>query len=44
MNTVNEEETTIAKKRLNKRPWKRLVFKTPLEVLHKSLKRVALQN
>ena len=44
MNTVDEEEITMIQNRLNNRPRKRLGFKTPLEVFHQSLKRVALQT
>ena len=44
MNTVNEEEITMIQNRLNNRPRKRLGFKTPSEVFHQSLKRVALRT
>ena len=44
MNTVNEEEITMIQNRLNNRPRKRLGFKTPAEVFHQSLKRVALRT
>jgi IS30 family transposase len=42
MNTVDEEEITMIQNRLNNRPRKRLGFKSPSEVFHQSLKRVAL--
>jgi IS30 family transposase len=42
MNTVDEEEIKMIQNRLNNRPRKRLGFKTPSEVFHQSLKRVAL--
>ena len=44
MNTVDEEEITMIQNRLNSRPRKRLGFKTPSEVFHQSLKRVALRT
>ena len=44
MNTVDEEEITMIQNRLNNRPRKRLGFKTPAEVFHQSLKRVALRT
>ena len=44
MNTVNERGFTVIQKRLNNRPRKRLGFKTPSEVFHQSLKRVALRT
>ena len=44
MSTVTDEEIRMIQNRLNNRPRKRLGFKTPLEVFHQSLKRVALQN
>jgi len=44
MNTVGEEEITMIQNRLNNRPRKRLGFKTPSEVFHQSLKRVALRT
>jgi IS30 family transposase len=44
MNTVDEEEITMIQNRLNNRPRKRLGFKTPSEVFHQSLKRVALRT
>jgi IS30 family transposase len=43
MNTVDEEEITMIQNKLNNRPRKRLGFKTPSEVFHQSLKRVALR-
>jgi IS30 family transposase len=42
MNAVDEEGITVIQNRLKNRPRKRLGFKTPSEVLHQSLKRVAL--
>jgi len=44
MNTVDEEEITMIQNRLISRPRKRLGFKTPSEVFHQSLKRVALRT
>ena len=44
MNTVDTEEITMIQNRLNNRPRKRLGFKTPAEVFHQSLKRVALRT
>ena len=43
MSTVTDEEITMIQNRLNHRPRKRLGFKTPYEVFHQSLKRVALR-
>ena len=43
MATVTEEGITMIENRLNNRPRKRLGFKTPAEVFHQSLKRVALR-
>lgn len=43
MDTVTEEELTMIENRLNHRPRKRLGFKTPHEVFHASLNRVALR-
>ena len=43
MSTVTEEEIRMIQNRLNNRPRKRLGFKTPAEVFHQSLKRVALR-
>ena len=44
METVTDEELTMIENRLNHRPRKRLGFKTPHEVFHASLKRVALRT
>ena len=44
MSTVSDEEIRMIQNRLNNRPRKRLGFKTPAEVLHQSLKRVALRT
>lgn len=41
METVSDEELTMIENRLNHRPRKRLGFKTPHEVFHVSLNRVA---
>jgi IS30 family transposase len=43
METVTDEELTMIENRLNHRPRKRLRFKTPYEVFHASLTRVALR-
>jgi transposase, IS30 family len=43
MSTVTDEEIRMIQNRLNYRPRKRLGFKTPAEVFHQSLKRVALR-
>ncbi len=43
MSTVTDEEITMIQNRLNYRPRKRLGFKTPHEVFHQSLNRVALR-
>ncbi len=43
MSTVTDEEITMIQNRLNHRPRKRLGFKTPYEVFHQSLNRVALR-
>jgi IS30 family transposase len=43
MATVTKEEITMIENRLNNRPRKRLGLKTPAEVFHQSLKRVALR-
>ena len=43
MSTVSDEEIKMIQNRLNNRPRKRLGFKTPAEVFHQSLKRVALR-
>ena len=44
MSTVTDEEIKMIQNRLNNRPRKRLGFKTPAEVFHQSLKRVALRT
>ena len=44
MTTVTDEEIRMIQNRLNHRPRKRLGFKTPAEVFHQSLKRVALRT
>ena len=43
MANITDEETRIIENRLNNRPRKRLGFKTPTEVFHQSLSRVALR-
>jgi IS30 family transposase len=43
LGTVTQEELTMNENRLNHRPRKRLGFKTPYEVFHASLKRVAVR-
>ena len=43
MESVTDEELTMIENRLNHRPRKRLGFKTPHEVFHASLNRVALR-
>ena len=43
LSTVTDEEITMIQNRLNHRPRKRLGFKTPYEVFHQSLNRVALR-
>lgn len=43
MSSVTDEEITMIQNRLNHRPRKRLGFKTPHEVFHQSLNRVALR-
>ena len=43
MQTVTDEEIKMIENRLNNRPRKRLGFKTPAEVFHQSLSRVALR-
>ena len=43
METVTDEEIKMIENRLNNRPRKRLGFKTPVEVFHQSLSRVALR-
>ena len=44
METVTDEELTMIENRLNHRPRKRLGFKTPYEVFHASLNRVAVRT
>jgi IS30 family transposase len=44
ISTVSDEEIRMIQNRLNNRPRKRLGFKTPAEVFHQSLKRVALRT
>ena len=44
MSKVSDEEIRMIQNRLNNRPRKRLGFKTPAEVFHQSLKRVALRT
>ena len=44
MSTVTDEEIRMIQFRMNNRPRKRLGFKTPAEVFHQSLKRVALRT
>jgi len=44
LSTVTREELTMIENRLNHRPRKRLGFKTPYEVFHDSLKRVAVRT
>ena len=44
MSTVTDEEIRMIQNRLNNRPRKRLGFKTPAEVFHQSLERVALRT
>lgn len=43
MNDITDEEIKMIENRLNNRPRKRLGFKTPAEVFHQSLSRVALR-
>ena len=43
VSTVSDEGIKMIQNRLNNRPRKRLGFKTPAEVFHQSLKRVALR-
>ena len=43
MAKITDEEIRKIKNRLNNRPRKRLEFKTPAEVFHQSLPRVALR-
>ena len=44
ISTVTDEEIRMIQNRLNHRPRKRLGFKTPAEVFHQSLERVALRT
>ena len=44
MSNVSDEAIRMIQNRLNNRPRKRLGFKTPAEVFHQSLKRVALRT
>lgn len=44
METVTDEELAMIQSRLNHRPRKRLGFKTPYEVFHASLNRVAVRT
>ena len=44
LSTVTAEELKMIQDRINHRPRKRLGFKTPYEVFHQSLKRVALRT
>ena len=44
LETVTDEELTMIQNRINHRPRKRLGFKTPHEVFHASLNRVALRT
>jgi len=44
LSTVTEDELKMIQDRINHRPRKRLGFKTPYEVFHQSLKRVALHT
>ena len=44
LSTVSEEELRMIEDRLNHRPRKRLGFKTPHQVFHESLNRVALRT
>jgi IS30 family transposase len=43
MASITDEEIRMIENRLNNRPRKRLGFKTPAEVFHQSLSRVALR-
>ena len=43
MKDINDEEIKMIENRLNNRPRKRLGFRTPAEVFHQSLSRVALR-
>jgi IS30 family transposase len=44
MATMTDEKIKMTQDRINHRPRKRLGFKTPHEVFHQSLKRVALRT
>lgn len=44
LSTFTDEEIRIIQNRLNNRLRKRLGFKTPAEMFHQSLKRVAIRN
>ena len=44
LSTLTEDELKMIQDRINHRPRKRLGFKTPYEVFHQSLKRVALRT
>ena len=44
LSTLTQEELTMIENRLNHRPRKRLGIKTPYEVFHASLKRVAVRT
>jgi hypothetical protein len=44
MSSVSDEEIRMIQNGLNNRPRKRLGLKTPAEVFHQSLKRVALRT
>jgi IS30 family transposase len=44
MKDINDEKIKMIENRLNNRPRKRLGFKTPAEVFHQSLSRVALHT
>ena len=44
LSTVTADELKMIQDRINHRPRKRLGFKTPYEVFHQSLKRVALRT
>ena len=44
LSTVTDEELKMIERRLNNRPRKRLGFKTPNQVFHESLNRVALHT
>ena len=43
MTSITDEEIKIIENRLNNSPRKRLVFRTPAEVFHQPLSRVALR-